>query len=422
MRSACWAVASVEGGGEVGVSEGQKIVVVQDRAFTLDLLRAVSAQLVLLGHVRALVLKPQLDDVPNLFWQWVLRFSFFNHHAVVVFFVVSGFLVGGAVIRSIQASKFNFSDYAAKRVARLYSVLVPGLILSAIVAAVSFNFGDGAAVIEKNSPWYPAWWSASESSSLGAFACNMAFMQTLHCLQFANNLSLWSLSNEFIYYVAFPCLLIFMRASHRISARLFSAGILLFIIAQMFFSRIPDSGSRNWIYVIGFLAWACGAYAEKWGHFLSAHSVKAIASVLLLIAAAFIYRSSVQFRIEFSVSIIVTVILMSVSGIDDIAKGGGRQARKIIAMAADYSFSLYVIHVPLIFLWLSLDPARLAGIGRSFSDALTYFSLIVIINASAFIFYLLFERHHRLVYRLISSFMSANARNRAKPNSEGGRS
>jgi len=52
-----------------------------------------------------------------------------GHEAVMVFFVLSGFLISLSVFRSLQAGRWNWLAYTLSRLTRLYVVLVPALIL-----------------------------------------------------------------------------------------------------------------------------------------------------------------------------------------------------------------------------------------------------------------------------------------------------
>jgi peptidoglycan/LPS O-acetylase OafA/YrhL len=61
-----------------------------------------------------------------------LPFSGYGHSAVVVFFVLSGF-----VIRHVTDTKeMHWPDYAASRIARIFSVTVPAIFLTLICDAI----------------------------------------------------------------------------------------------------------------------------------------------------------------------------------------------------------------------------------------------------------------------------------------------
>src|SRR5260370_4948232 len=97
---------------------------------SLDLSRAVAACAVLIGHLRTLC----FVDFRHLSHRsWPLEalyfFAGFGHQAVIVFFVLSGFLISSTVIRSHVLGRWSWRDYAINRATRLYVVLVPGFLL-----------------------------------------------------------------------------------------------------------------------------------------------------------------------------------------------------------------------------------------------------------------------------------------------------
>ncbi len=85
----------------------------------LDLLRAVLAQLVLVGH--GLSLFGVLPGLHPPFFPWMQSF------AVVGFFWLSGFLISHSVQNRRIDPNYRFRDYFVDRFARIYSGLVPAM-------------------------------------------------------------------------------------------------------------------------------------------------------------------------------------------------------------------------------------------------------------------------------------------------------
>ncbi|WP_157178407.1 acyltransferase family protein [Terriglobus roseus] len=54
-----------------------------------------------------------------------------GHRSVVLFFVLSGYLIAGSILRSAERGPWNWRDYALRRLVRLWIVLIPGLLLCA---------------------------------------------------------------------------------------------------------------------------------------------------------------------------------------------------------------------------------------------------------------------------------------------------
>ena len=100
----------------------------------LDLMRGGAAILVMLGHLRNLFLVSPAEVVSTagVLVKFVYLISGFSHFAVMIFFALSGFLVGGSVIRGRMEGKWSWSAYFAMRLTRLWIVLIPALLLGAI--------------------------------------------------------------------------------------------------------------------------------------------------------------------------------------------------------------------------------------------------------------------------------------------------
>jgi peptidoglycan/LPS O-acetylase OafA/YrhL len=130
-------------------------------------------------------------------------FAGFGHQAVIVFFVLSGFLISSTIIRSHVLGKWSWRDYAVNRATRLYVVLVPGLLLGffwdrlgswlfSAKGIYAHSLSDLGLSVPLN------------NLTLGNFLGNFLFLQTILCDTFGSNGPLWSLANEFWYYVLFP--------------------------------------------------------------------------------------------------------------------------------------------------------------------------------------------------------------------------
>ena len=88
----------------------------------LDKIRWVSALIVAIGHSLAIINNKAGGS------GLLTYVSDMRDPAVIVFFLLSGFLVGGSVIKNIAA--FSFRTYIISRTSRIYIVLVPALLLT----------------------------------------------------------------------------------------------------------------------------------------------------------------------------------------------------------------------------------------------------------------------------------------------------
>ena len=92
----------------------------------LDHFRWLSALMVAASHLRNMLMPDaaHLGPLAAVFY----FFTLFAEQAVVVFFVLSGLLVGGVIVRGAREGRFAPGKYAVDRVSRLYVALVPALV------------------------------------------------------------------------------------------------------------------------------------------------------------------------------------------------------------------------------------------------------------------------------------------------------
>lgn len=240
------------------------------RLLHIDLLRGTAAQLVLVGHAYALaVAVPDAAHGARFvgnskleYWLWKLLevFTGRGFDAVIVFFVVSGLLVGYPAIRKLQTNTFSFKNFTLRRIARLSSVVIPGLLLGGLLVKLSFELGTAANVVTSKVPWFPQEWASGETTTLKVLVCNLAYMQTTMCPQFGLNSSLWSLSNEFHYYLLFPALATLFYRSNTWQAPSFAVSILIPLVWTIPFFTNADI-HRPILFIVGFCIWIAGAIA-----------------------------------------------------------------------------------------------------------------------------------------------------------------
>jgi peptidoglycan/LPS O-acetylase OafA/YrhL len=125
----------------------------RDRAFSgwLDAFRALAAFAVLYSHCRTSFLWSVSPGMVLSIPSRVMYFlSGFGEEAVIVFFVLSGYLVGGTVIRSVRERRWSWRRYLLQRGTRLYVVLIPALFLT-------LAWDTGESVVSQHLTYEVAW-------------------------------------------------------------------------------------------------------------------------------------------------------------------------------------------------------------------------------------------------------------------------
>ena len=148
----------------------------------LDLMRVICAVLVVLSHLGHGHL------VGGVLWP----FTYFGNEAVMAFFVLSGFVIAYV---TDQREK-SLSVYAAARLARLYSVILPAMALTAVLDAIGLSI---------NAESYANAHVMSDGGALPGYILSAVMLNKSWGLShhFGSDGAYWSIPYEFWYYFIF---------------------------------------------------------------------------------------------------------------------------------------------------------------------------------------------------------------------------
>ncbi|PHV17196.1 hypothetical protein CSQ90_07655 [Janthinobacterium sp. BJB303] len=359
----------------------------------LNVMRALAAQAVVIGHANYLFFDHAAGTGGALAWL-VSAFSSGAHKAVIMFFVMSGFLIGGPVIDAMRSRRFDSFKYFIDRLTRLWIVILPALFMTALLDALAFNYGGGEALLASRVPFFPEWWSSLEPDSVKTFVLNAFFMQMIIGFQYGTNLSLWSISNEFWYYLLLPATLgvFFFRKNARIACLILS----IFIVFLFVYSEKPNDEGRSLYYFMMFLIWMMGAaayclYENVWRHYFSVFFL--VAGFCFFILFKRIYPDAIGY--DFALAFF-TVFLVMIS--KDIPAG---YLKRLSDFFSGYSFSLYALHLPLTFFLMSFDPQLAAPQPVRYDTVLRFMLYLLAINGASIFLWALTERHTAAVRRFV---------------------
>lgn len=327
---------------------------------------------------------------PPVAYQLLAFATGFAHQAVVVFFVISGWLVGGSLLNKYAAkAPTPMQDYAIDRVTRLWTVLVPALLAMLAI---------GIIVGEADPTQADA--SAANAYSAAAFIGNLVGLQTVMVENFSGNYALWSLANETWYYVAFPLLLLAFAPGKR--SRQATAAAALLLLAGC----LPLSIS------LYFALWLLGAAFSR-VRIACQHGVRM--ALLVLAAGVSVYFRMVghnddlnhaSFLQDLLIALPLLALLASLQIPLVLGSPAARGVARLAHWLSEFSFTLYVIHVPFVRLLRYLG-LQIFGRGRldprAPLDLLAYLGLLALLLLIAYGSYRLFEAHTFRVRRLLKS-------------------
>jgi peptidoglycan/LPS O-acetylase OafA/YrhL len=306
----------------------------------LDALRALAALSVTLSHIRGLLFVEYRLIHPaslTLLAKAVYLITRIGHQSVTVLFVLSGFFISSSILRKLRNGSWSWADYGIDRGARLYTVLIPGLVLGWIwdtIGARIFNSsGYYSSATEPFGTRIPA-----NGLSLLDFAGNLAFLQTRFVPPLGSNGALWSLFNEFWYYALFPSILlafIYTFQSRRAPA----------------IASLALAGLSCWILqgaLIGFLVWLLGCVVS-----IAAPRINLVSKGKHRIVFPYIAVSGTAFGfcLEYCSDALIGISFATlILGILQLQNTPNSRLANLSRSFAGFSYSLYVLHFPLLFL------------------------------------------------------------------------
>jgi peptidoglycan/LPS O-acetylase OafA/YrhL len=360
----------------------------------ISLLRGLAALVVAAAHLRAQVY-PGFGEVtkPPLLFEGIAFSAGFAYLAVIVFFVLSGWLVGGSFLNKLDSGR-AFQNYTVDRVSRLWVVLVPTFLV-VLLAGAAMGILDAVHVS----------FATSEPYSVSAFFGNMIGLQTIMVPPFGGNFPLWSLANETWYYVLFPLLVLAFRGraiATRAAAvlaiaaivQLVHGAILLYFSIWLLgaaFSRIKIEAGPLWRWALFLLFVGSSSYIRMKGK--TDITPEGYPQYLMFSLIFVLFLSSMQFRREREAKL-------------DWLDRTGR-------FFANFSFTLYVLHVPMIVV-MGHVLLSMFGIGQlspyTSSHYLIYVGMYLVLVSGAYLFYLPFESNTPRVRQWLKAQLSARFR------------
>ncbi|WP_082874754.1 acyltransferase [Burkholderia sp. MSMB1589WGS] len=378
----------------------------------LNLVRGISAILVAASHLRAATVIDYDSGVAGSILEKVFYFvTGLGHQAVMVFFVLSGFFVGGAVLRA--GRDFSWANYLAARFARLWVVLLPCLLLTYGIDRVIMVVAPEVLSGTFAEQWHSAPHAGNYDSSLTTAIGNVFFVQTIMVPTFGSNGPLWSLSNEFWYYILFPFMTIAFGGigkspsmSQRIICAFSASLVILFIPIAML------QGYVVWLLGLVVLAveWTGGSRIDRYFN-----ALWPIATAFLLIALILSKTGHNQRANSGVDDLLIGLAFASLCAVL-VSRADAKRTRawfdNLSNTLADFSFSLYLSHFPLVILIGALFYTE----GRMRLSAISiaiYFGWLAFLLIFGWIIWWIFERHTAAVRRRFEVLFSmVMARNR----------
>lgn len=366
----------------------------------LDLSRWAAAAIVFISHLRnpLFLSYGNIDpDEINIFIQIWYFITGWAGEGVIIFFVLSGLLVGASGYEKIRIGKFSTGNYLIDRVSRLYVAIIPALILSYTFDYFGSTFLSNVGFWDHSHPMINEKIdSAPFESKLNFenFTANFFMLQHFFFDTLGSNSPLWTISAEFWFYIIFGVFgLLKLGQSKKITVLL-----CLFILIFLYFFRL------EFILLLGY--WLVGVFA---GAIKPNNIIKPIYAFLLVLSALVFSRFFINSSSS-SLEVVIINYMVAISYGLLILSMRGKKMNYLIKFAslnkflASFSFSLYLLHFPLMLFLLAVlsnfQYFSQIAFGYSPTDSLglgIYFLLIILICLFSYIFSLFTEKKTYLV-------------------------
>lgn len=300
---------------------------------------------------------------------------------VILFFVLSGFWISKSVDSRLALPDF-WRNYLSARLARLWTVLIPALVLGGALDALGLYVLD-----------LPAYHNAIGAYSLEVglagrltapvLLANLFFTQTIVLPYWGSNGPLWSLAYEFWYYIWYPVIMIVIGRKRSIPWVLLGISV---VIAALKVSV-----------VFGFAVWLLGMAVQRFRYepalSLRAKRIWLLGLTVILLGTIAANGAAKAIIPDIAVGM---VFALQIAALRTARLPFPRMFSAVASFGRSASFSLYATHFPLVLLLAGLAD----GNGRfafGVKGLAVFIAVVVACLLVAYAFAMVFEKRTNLV-------------------------
>lgn len=299
----------------------------QRESLCLDLIRSIASQLVVFGHGISFFGILTFLHEPNFPWM--------QNIAVVIFFILSGFIITYSTILKTRTSNYNFSDFFRDRASRIFSAYIVALVFIFCIDLVSQQIDSS------RYDYLPAF-------NISTFFYNVFMLQDFPLwsfifkddwqpTSFGSARILWTISIEWWFYMFFGLMFFcYLRKEEKSTLKI----VLFFVSAIVAWHYLYGSRGRHltlyWMFGM-FMMLNYDRYKEK---------VSGVVANSLILICSLATCISVQMKVidgyNFIFSVFLSLAMISFLSLSDYISF--ERVDKLIKMLASYSFTLYLVH------------------------------------------------------------------------------
>jgi peptidoglycan/LPS O-acetylase OafA/YrhL len=328
----------------------------------LNLLRGLSAQLVLIGHLNLL---NSLTAVPPL-----------QTIAVIVFYILSGFLIMYSIDQKMQVPGYDFASFFIDRFSRIYPAYLATLLFVVLADAVYIY-------------WFPASYTTQGYRyRLTTFIANLFFLEkiNLHQSSFGTATQLWSLTPEWWLYMLAGYIAFSSKATSFLTSKRSICLLVVFLYVPVRFLFQGNPGSGTGIAAI----WMFGALAYLVYNYIAVSEfTRSQIRLLSVLGLAFFGSAVTRYHMTQDGYDVLAGFDLTFAFLCSVLLSQGPlflfvqrpYVQKLASQSAFYSYSLYLTH------WTMASLCREAGVPTV--------AIWILCNIFAYGFAWVFERKYK---------------------------
>ncbi|WP_213770072.1 acyltransferase [Bradyrhizobium sp. dw_78] len=340
-----------------------------DTSVTLDLLRAMAAQMVCVGHAMNFG-RTGYTFVPN--------------DGVLLFFILSGFLIAYTLDTKSGLESYGLIDFGIERVARIYTAYLPALLLIGAVTVLAERYG-----IEMR----------GDPTNLRTYLGNLVMLQNVPCCwrvsTFGTAGHLTSVAVEFHIYFFVGAIYFLLRRKNMVLC--FLVAVLFSTMPLAYFAGIAQSDHA--LFVLWLLGFASYFTVRSMSGYRECAPFFVFAFLVCLIVWIRQRTPGDDWNIRQYPMLIFS--FFSIVVVSQAVRLIPERLGKLITLVADYSFSLFLIHLTILRVIYALFPQ--ASVARTLIG-------IVVSNVLAIVFAFVFERRYRQVASAIKVLLGRSGK------------
>jgi peptidoglycan/LPS O-acetylase OafA/YrhL len=370
----------------------------------LDFLRAAAANAVLLGHAAHLF----LVDSP-------LDNSHIEDAGVLIFFIISGFLITYSVLQKLENATYSFREFLIDRFSRIYCAFLPALLFVKIIDSFTIRLplSPSSRISEltwisgmrAHQDWYTFFGNLFMLQDFPLFQIlrRLGFHNSCFFLtNFGSGIPFWTISIEWWIYMLFGFIVIVLIRNRKRVSFVIICILGLLLISPCYYAMGGPIACLTLLWIIGMLSAFCliklPILLTKSDVLISSVANQKIWGVALFLSILFMSGRLMAIHTdvgkyafqELQFGVFLALFIFSGLFFFGHSKNVPFLIDKPISFMASYSYSLYLVHAPI----MTCLYLRFPG---NDSSCTFYWSTILVCNIIAIMFWFFFERHYRAV-------------------------